>query len=104
MSEVPFPGEVDEVEAPKRKAKATGVAADVAKLFSLQAKAKKAYQEIDRVETRIINAVKAVRGDKLKLDDGRTVTLKDNYRDRNGDERNVAFKTTAIRRYEVEVE
>ena len=75
------------------------VAAAAAELVKLQEETKASYKRIDELEGTILEAIKASKkAGKLLLPNGGVLTCKDNFAGRN-----VAFKTTAIRRYEVVV-
>lgn len=75
------------------------VAAAAAELVKLQEETKAAYKRIDQLEGTILEALKAAkRSGKLLLPGGGVITCKDNFAGRN-----VAFKTTAIRRLEIVV-
>jgi len=71
---------------------------DVDRLQEILAANKAAYREIDEIEERIHAAFKSAKSKRLTLPDGRVMTIKDNYRDRNK-----AFKTCAFPRYEIVV-
>ncbi len=73
----------------------------VARLAAIDAKCKNLYAERDQVESRVIEAVLASKSGSVLLTDGGVVTLRDNFCDRDGNPRNVAFKSAAIKRYEV---
>jgi len=73
------------------------------RLKVIEAKCKDLYEERDSIESRLIDAVRASRNESIALPDGATITLKDNFQDREGNPRNVAFKTAAVKRFEIQV-
>jgi hypothetical protein len=68
----------------------------IRKIVLLQAKVRRYYELADDALMELIALVDP--GYKLKLRDGRVATFVDNFADRN-----VTFRTTAMRRYSVEV-
>ena len=75
------------------------VAAAAAELVKLQEETKASYKRIDELESKILDAIAATKKvGKLLLPSGGVIACKDNFSGRN-----VAFKTTAIRRFEVVV-
>lgn len=75
------------------------VASASAELTKLQEETKTAYKRIDELEAIILEALKATKKqNRLLLPGNRVLTSKDNFAGRN-----IAFKTTAIRRYEIVV-
>jgi len=75
------------------------VAAAAVELVKLQEETKASYKRIDELEGTILEAIKASKkAGKLLLPNGGVLACKDNFAGRN-----VAFKTTAIRRFEVVV-
>jgi len=75
----------------------------VQRLHAIDARCKALYAERDTLESRVIGAVQASKTGALPLGDGSTVTLKDNFQDREGNPRNTGFKCCAIKRFELEV-
>jgi hypothetical protein len=73
-------------------------------LESIDAKCKTLYAERDEVERKLIGALREAPGRTIELPRGVTVSLKDNFVDRDGCERNTAFKTACVKRYDVVVE
>jgi len=73
----------------------------VQRLAAIDAKCKDLYAERDSIEARVIEAVRASKAGAIPLADGSMVMLKDNFEDREGHPRNVAFKTAAVKRFEV---
>jgi len=78
------------------------VAKDLSRLAAIEAKCKAYYAERDEIEARLIDQVQSY-GAPLRLDNGKTVSMVDNFLDREGRPRNVAFKTAAIKRFDVSV-
>jgi hypothetical protein len=78
------------------------VAKDVARLAAIEAKCKALYAERDEIEARLIDQVQG-HGAPLRLDNGKTVSIADNFVDREGRPRNVAFKTACVKRFEIAV-
>jgi hypothetical protein len=75
------------------------------KLATIDAACKKLYGQRDEVETKLIEAIRAAKHGRLPLGEGRSAIVKDNFVDpRTGQPRNTAFKTTAIKRFEVVTE
>ena len=70
----------------------------VNRLATIDGKCRELYAERDTLESRVIEAVLSARAGSVPLADGSTVTLKDNFQDREGRPRNTAFKTSAIER------
>jgi len=75
----------------------------VARLTAIDGECRALYQERDRIETQWISAIQASAGGELWLPDGRPVRLRSNFVDRNGLPRNVAFKTVAVKQWEIVV-
>jgi hypothetical protein len=73
------------------------------RLKVIEAKCKDLYDERDAIETRLIEAVRASKTEAVALPDGAKITLKDNFQDRDGNPSNVAFKTAAIKRFQIQV-
>ena len=75
------------------------VAAAAAELVKLQEETKASYKRIDELESVILEAIKASKkAGKLLLPNGGVLACKDNFAGHN-----VAFKTTAIRRFDIVV-
>lgn len=68
---------------------------------SLKATAKAAYAEADLVEQELIQSLGV--GGSVLLTDGRVLSVNDNFIDRHGQPRNVAYKPCGVRRFEVAV-
>ena len=67
--------------------------------MKLQEETKASYKRIDQLETTILDALAATKKiGKLLLPNGGMLASKDNFAGRN-----VAFKTTAIRRFDIVV-
>ncbi len=75
----------------------------VQRLGAIDARFKDLYAERDSIESRLIESIRATKAGAIPLADGSMVMLKDNFEDRDGNPRNVAFKTAAVKRYEVVV-
>jgi hypothetical protein len=74
------------------------------KLASIDAKCKALYSARDQVEGKLIEAVRSAPDGRLPIPGDRYAVLKDNFVDpRTGLPRNVAFKTCAVKRYEVTI-
>ena len=71
------------------------------RLEGLRAAAKAAYEEADRVEAELIAALPV--NSPAVLSDGRRVEVVDNFLDKHGQPRNVAFRPCGVRRFEVKV-
>jgi hypothetical protein len=92
------------MKAAKHRTRVPKVAADVEKyvreLFAIEASCKLAYNRRDEIEAKLIARIQDSKTP-LRLSDGRFVLLKDNFLDRDGRPRNVAFKTAAVKRFEI---
>jgi len=77
----------------------------VAELFnrkgSIEAQTKDLYRELDQIETELIGAIQDAADAKIKLRDGRSIELEDQFVDREGRPRNKAFKTAAFGRFRI---
>jgi len=84
-----------------RSAAKAAIRAAYDRVLAIDDQTKGLYQEKDRLEAQIIVAIQASADGQMPLDDGRVLMVKDNFCDASGRPRNVAFKTAAIRRFEV---
>jgi hypothetical protein len=66
-----------------------------------QAAAKAHYAEADRLQDQLIAALGI--GTAIVLSDGRTLRVKDNFVDANGNPRNVSYRPCGVKRFEVVV-
>ena len=73
------------------------------RLAVIDAKCKSLYQERDELESALIEKIRSSPANKIPLPGGDTLRLKDNFLDRDGKLRNVAFKTAAVKRFELEI-
>jgi hypothetical protein len=73
----------------------------VHRLAAIAAKCDELYAERDALEAKIIEAVQASRTGSIPLSDGSVVTLKNNFEDRDGIIRNVAFKNACVQHYKI---
>jgi hypothetical protein len=77
------------------------VEAGISELATIDAKCKVLFDKRDALETSLINQIQRSRGGEIRLPNDRILTLKDNFLDRDGLPRNVAFKTAAVKRFEI---
>lgn len=63
--------------------------------------ARQAYAEADLIEAELISRIGV--GGSVLLTDGRRLAVNDNFMDKNGQPRNVAYKPCGVRRFEVTV-
>jgi hypothetical protein len=72
------------------------------KLAAIDARCKASYVQRDTIEAKLIQAVRAAKDSRLPIPGDRFAILKDNFVDpRTGEPRNMAFKTCAVKRFEV---
>jgi len=69
--------------------------------FAIEAQTKGLYAEADQIESQLIAAVQAADGGCLKLGQGRALSVRDNFVDREGRPTNKTFKTACVKRFEL---
>ena len=73
-------------------------------LAAIDGKCKMLYGQRDTIEGKLIAAIQAAKGHRLPIPGDRFAVLKDNFvNPATGEPRNVAFKTAAVKRFEVTV-
>ena len=71
------------------------------KLEAIDARCRALYEERDQVEAGLIDMLRRTGAGTMLLFPNKEIALKDNFLDRDGQPRNVAFKTAAVKRFEV---
>ena len=89
------------VKSAKPSPKQIAAQKDLDRLAAIDAKCRNYFDERDQIEGRLIDTLQGLKAGSMLLPGGTEVFLKDNFADRDGNPRNVAFKTAAVKRFEI---
>lgn len=97
---VPAPKDRKPRKATNPKLTPHDVSLRVERMLAAKEKAKSLYAECDRIEAELIAAIGST---VVTLSDGRTVRVNNNFIDKNGKPKNVAYKVCGVKLLEVVV-